>query len=223
MITRAATIGSIVAVLALLSGCGGGSSVKSAPRPTVESGPPQPTPRATKVADAAPTRPDDAAFWRLIAETRQAAGNDTGRQSELLKDRLTQLSPQAILEFARTRHRLDQRAYTWSLWGAAYVIEDGCSDDCFRDFRGYLISLGRGPYERALGNPDSLASVAPGRRSGRLGKRGQRCARCLFQRDRRRLPAGRLRSLGPATRHALQRQRRSRPGPSLPAARWTLP
>jgi hypothetical protein len=167
MITRAATIGSIVAVLALLSGCGGGSSVKSAPRPTVESGPPPPpTPRATKVADAGPTQPDDAAFWRLIAETRQAAGNDTGRQSELLKDRLTQLSPQAILEFARTRHRLDQRAYTWSLWGAASVIEDGCSDDCFRDFRGYLISLGRGPYEKALGNPDSLASVAQDAEAG---------------------------------------------------------
>jgi hypothetical protein len=166
MITGAATIGSIVAVLALLSGCGGGSSVKSAPRPMVESGPPQPTPQATKVADAAQTQPDDAAFWRLIAETRQAAGNDTGRQSELLKDRLTQLSPQAILEFARTRHRLDQRAYTWSLWGAASVIEDGCSDDCFRDFRGYLISLGRGPYEKALGDPDSLASVAQDAEAG---------------------------------------------------------
>jgi len=166
MITRAATVGSIVAVLALLSGCGGGSSVKSAPRPTVESAPAQPTPQATKVANSAPTQPDDVAFWRLIGETRQAAGNDTGRQSELLKDRLTQLSPQAILEFARTRHRLDQRAYTWDLWGAASVIEDGCSDDCFRDFRGYLISLGRGPYEKALGNPDSLASVAQDAETG---------------------------------------------------------
>jgi hypothetical protein len=166
MITRGATIGSILAMLALLSGCGGGSSVKSAPRPAVESGPAQPAPQPTKVADAAPTQPDDAAFWRLIAETRQAAGNDTGRQSELLKDRLTRLSPQGILEFARTRHRLDQRAYTWSLWGAASVIEDGCSDDCFRDFRGYVISLGRGPYENALGNPDSLASVAQDAEAG---------------------------------------------------------
>jgi hypothetical protein len=163
MTTRAAAIGSIVAVLALLSGCGGGSSVKSASRPMA---PAQPAPRATKVANATPTQTDDAAFWRLIAETRKAAGNDTGRQSELLKDRLTQLSPQAIVEFARTRQRLDQRAYTWSLWGAASVIEDGCSDDCFRDFRGYVISLGKGPYERALGNPDSLASVAQDAETG---------------------------------------------------------
>jgi hypothetical protein len=163
MTTRAAAIGSIVALLALLSGCGGGSSVKSASRPMA---PAQPAPRATKVANATPTQTDDAAFWRLIAETRKAAGNDTGRQSELLKDRLTQLSPQAIVEFARTRQRLDQRAYTWSLWGAASVIEDGCSDDCFRDFRGYVISLGKGPYERALGNPDSLASVAQDAETG---------------------------------------------------------
>jgi hypothetical protein len=159
-------MGSIVAVLAVVSGCGGGSSVKSVPRPAAESAPAQPAPQATKVANPAPAPPDDAAFWRLIAETREAAGNDTGRQSELLKDRLTQLSPQAIIEFARTRHRLDQRAYTWSLWGAASVIEDGCSDDCFRDFRGYVISLGRGPYERALANPDSLASVAQDAEAG---------------------------------------------------------
>ncbi len=72
----------------------------------------------------------------------------------------------AIVEFARIRHRLDRRAYTWRLWGAARVIEDGCSDDCFRDFRGYLISLGRGPYERALRNPDSLASVAADAETG---------------------------------------------------------
>jgi len=166
MITKAATIGSIVAVLALLSGCGGGSTVKSAPGPAVESAPAQSAPEATKMANAVPNQPEDASFWQLIDETRKAAGNDTGRQSELLKDRLTELSPQSIVEFARTRHRLDRRAYTWSLWGAASVIEDGCSDDCFRDFRGYVISLGRGPYERALRNPDSLASVAQGAEAG---------------------------------------------------------
>ncbi len=105
-------------------------------------------------------------FWRLIAETRRAVGNDTGRQSELLKHRLTQLSPTAIVTFWRMRRRLDRRAYTWALWGAATVIEDGCSDDCFRDFRGYIISLGRGPYERALRNPDSLALVAADAEAG---------------------------------------------------------
>jgi hypothetical protein len=102
---------------------------------------------------------DDAAFWQLIADTRAASGNDTGQQSDLLEERLSRLPAKQIVDFARIRHRLDQQAYTWSIWGAAYVIDDGCSDDCFRDFRAYLISLGRTPYEAALRNPDSLAPV----------------------------------------------------------------
>ena len=78
---------------------------------------------------------DEASFWRLIVDTRAAAGNDTGRQSELLEERLSRLPAKQIAEFQRIRHGLDQQAYTWDVWGAAYVIEDGCSDDCFRDFR----------------------------------------------------------------------------------------
>ena len=110
-------------------------------------------------SSGAQATPREAGFWQLVAETREAAGNDTGRQSELLEERLGQLPPQQIVDFARIRHRLDEQAYTWDLWAAAYVIEDGCSDDCFRDFRAYLISLGRGPYEAALRDPDSLAPV----------------------------------------------------------------
>jgi Protein of unknown function (DUF4240) len=137
------------------------------------------TPRAEEPQSAAPktkrtkTKPtggsspvDDPAFWGLIAETRSAAGDDTSRQSELLAERLAQLSPQAIVQFAQIRQRLDRRAYTYDVWAAAYVIEDGCSDDCFRDFRGYLISLGRSAYMNALRDPDSLATVVEDAETG---------------------------------------------------------
>jgi hypothetical protein len=143
------------------------------PAPTAPAPKRHPAARAKKPASAAkrPTAPKPAAmnearFWQLMSETRAAAGNDTGRQSDLLKQRLAKLPPQEIVEFDRIRHRLDKAAYTWNLWAAAYVIEDGCSDDCFRDFRGYLISLGRGPYEAALRHPDSLASVAQDAENG---------------------------------------------------------
>jgi hypothetical protein len=101
-----------------------------------------------------------AGLWQLIADTREAAGNDTGRQAELLEERLSRLPAQQIVDFARIRRGLDERLYSWDIWGAAYVIDDGCSDDCFRDFRAYVISLGQGPYEAALRDPDSLAPVA---------------------------------------------------------------
>jgi hypothetical protein len=129
----------LVISLVALSGCGGA--------------------QALPVSRAASTRLGDVAFWDLMSETRHAAGNDSGEQSSLIEERLSKLSPQAILEFARIRHRLDVGLYTWNIWGAASVIENGCSHDCFRDFRGYVISLGRDAYEKALANPDSLASV----------------------------------------------------------------
>jgi hypothetical protein len=154
--TSAAAL-AVVASLALVTGCGGNANAqRAAVTVTVAARPPAPDVAANT---AAPAQLDEAAFWQLMAETRSAAGNDTGRQTQLLEERLTHFSPQAIVEFARIRRQLDRRAYTSSLWAAAYVIEDGCSDDCFRDFRGYLISLGRGPYESALKNPDSLAPV----------------------------------------------------------------
>jgi hypothetical protein len=117
---------------------------------------PAPT-AAPRGAGAAPM--DERAFWGLMAQTRKAADGDTGRQSELLEQRLRHLPAQAIVDFQRIRHRLDEGLYSWDVWGAAFVIDDGCSDDCFRDFRAYLISLGEGAYQTALRDPDALAPV----------------------------------------------------------------
>ena len=126
---------------------------------------PASTPAPSGTAPAAPAVPaipghmDARAFWGLMARSRAAAGNDTGRQSQLLERQVGALPPAQAAEFERLRHGFDRKAYTWDLWGAAYVIEDGCSDDCFRDFRAYLISLGPRAYQAALRDPDSLASV----------------------------------------------------------------
>jgi hypothetical protein len=155
--------------MALLAGCGAGSNADSPPAtgaPASAQVPVSPEAPAPAGDPATPARMDDAAFWQLIADTRAAAGNDTGRQSELLEQRLRHLPAEQIAQFEQIRQGLDEQAYSWDLWAAAYVIEDGCSDDCFRDFRGYLISLGRGPYEGAQRDPDSLASVAQDAETG---------------------------------------------------------
>jgi Protein of unknown function (DUF4240) len=120
----------------------------------------------TRSAAAAQPAMNDTTFWHLIADTREETGGDTEPQSELLEEKLSRLPAEQIAEFQRIRHRLDEQAYSWDLWGAAYVIEDGCSDDCFRDFRSYLISLGREPYEAALRDPDSLAPVVEDAETG---------------------------------------------------------
>jgi uncharacterized protein DUF4240 len=150
-------------VAALVAGCGAADD-PHAPEASVAA---TATPGAAATPTPEPaTRMDEAAAWSLIADTRQAAGGDTERQSELLEERLRRLPAQQIADFERIRHRLDEQAYTWDLWGAAFVIEDGCSDDCFRDFRAYLIALGRGPFRTALRDPDALASVVQDAETG---------------------------------------------------------
>ncbi|MEV0472611.1 DUF4240 domain-containing protein, partial [Streptomyces prunicolor] len=51
------------------------------------------------------------------------------------------------------------RAYTWDLWGAAWVLLGGASDDSFDYFRCWLIGQGREVYEGAVHDPDSLADL----------------------------------------------------------------
>jgi hypothetical protein len=148
--------------LGLLAGCGHDATPPApaeAPEPTVAAA-------SMSAAPAAPAPLGEAGFWRLIEQARGDAGGDTGRQSELLQTRLGALPALQIADFGAIHRRFDERAYTWGLWGAAYVIEDGCSDDCFRDFRAYLISLGRMPYAAALRDPDSLAPIVQDAETG---------------------------------------------------------
>ena len=145
-----------LAALGLLAGCGQDATPPAKPAAlppsmAATSAPAEPA--------AAAARLDEAGFWYLVEQARRDAGGDTERQSELLETWLGTLPAEQIADFGAIRRSLDERAYTWGLWGAAYVIEDGCSDDCFRDFRAYLIALGRAPYEAALKDPDSLAPI----------------------------------------------------------------
>jgi hypothetical protein len=97
----------------------------------------------------------DDEFWQLIDKTR--AAGDPELQATALEDALSRLTPKEIVAFEQIFWRLHARAYHYALWGAAYVLNGGCSDDSFSYFRNWLIGRGRDVYERALTDPDSLA------------------------------------------------------------------
>ena len=98
-------------------------------------------------------------YWSLVDRVHAASRNDMKKKCDLLATELRQLSPAEVCSFEDHFSDCLYRAYTWDIWGAAFVINDGCSDDSFMDFRSTLISLGRAPFEAALTNADSLAEV----------------------------------------------------------------
>jgi hypothetical protein len=102
---------------------------------------------------------DDSKFWDLIEESKRKAKGDFDDQAESLLGLLRKLPPEDIVQFDRIYHDRLARAYTWDLWGAAYVIGGGCSDDGFDYFRDWLISRGRTVYEAALRVPESLVEA----------------------------------------------------------------
>ncbi|MFE6284151.1 DUF4240 domain-containing protein [Streptomyces sp. NPDC057877] len=102
---------------------------------------------------------DEMEFWELVDTSRADAEGDPEEQADLLVERLTLLDPESVLDFARHFEARYNRAYRWDLWGAAWVLLDGASDDAFDFFRCWLIGQGREVFEGALHDPDSLAGL----------------------------------------------------------------
>lgn len=100
-------------------------------------------------------------FWSYIQAAKDAAGASVEARTKGLTGELSRLDLDGIEAFQRRYDELIKRSNRWDLWGAAYVMNGGCSDDCFRYFRDWLVSEGRDTFERALANPDSLSEFAP--------------------------------------------------------------
>ncbi|GAA4922620.1 DUF4240 domain-containing protein [Streptomyces coeruleoprunus] len=100
---------------------------------------------------------DETEFWEIIDTTREAAEGDPEDHAELLVERLLQLDPDSVLDFARHFEARYNRAYRWDLWAAAAVLLGGAGDDAFDYFRCWLIGQGRELYEGAVHDAESLA------------------------------------------------------------------
>ena len=111
---------------------------------------------------------DPGAFWKIVEDTRANSHNDDGFLRRI-SARLSKLTPEELLAYERRHSLLAAEAYTWKLWGAAYLMTGGCADDCFTNFRSWLMSLGRETFENALKDPDTLADA--------FGHGGQRSIR----------------------------------------------
>jgi hypothetical protein len=109
---------------------------------------------------AAPIPMNEQKFWQLIDAVKKEAGANFESRPAVLQKHLLSLEPKGIQSFQQRYEALLLEANSWSLWGAAYLMNGGCSDDGFKYFRDWLISEGQKTFKEAVANPDSLASVA---------------------------------------------------------------
>ena len=98
-------------------------------------------------------------FWKILGD---AYRDDGGEHFEALKAVLARMSEDELVAYQTRFDEAMAAAHVIDLWGAAYLINGGCSDDGFHDFRAWLVGRGRHPYEAALKHPDSLADILDG-------------------------------------------------------------
>lgn len=113
------------------------------------------------ITDLAPRRDlDDPAaeawFWRIVDAS---VTDDETAQRGRLQAELDHLSDQDLVDFVGLYGAVHRSLYSHRLWAAAYLVNGGCSDDGFIDFRAWLMSRGRAVTERAVADADSLADL----------------------------------------------------------------
>jgi hypothetical protein len=103
-------------------------------------------------------------FWAIVDRAREGV-EDTrtveGAEQVVgnVGQRLAGLGREAAVAFDLRYAALGAESYDWNLWGAAFLMNGGCSDDAFDYFRGWLVTQGRSVWERALRDPDTLAEL----------------------------------------------------------------
>ena len=96
---------------------------------------------------------ETARFWNLI---NAAEGNDDEQLKSSLTEVLSRLDELDLIEFKTCFLDQIDRAYSWDVWNAIFLINGGCGDDSFFDFRDYLVAQGKSKYERVVADPESL-------------------------------------------------------------------
>ena len=97
-------------------------------------------------------------FWNIIESAGSPDSMTPDEQCESISKALSFKTKGEIIGFHNTYQIILNKANTWSLVEACYIIIHYVSDDVFEDFRNWVILNGRKRYESSLANPDYLAS-----------------------------------------------------------------
>lgn len=108
-------------------------------------------------------------FWALVAEAGRES-SDAGAAAGQAVAMLAGRDAASILGCHRHIQRVLAASYRVDLWGAAYLINGGCSADGFESFRGWLMTQGRATFARAVTEPDTLADLPAVRRAAVTGE-----------------------------------------------------
>lgn len=120
------------------------------------------------VAECGVVRTDE--FWGLVEDARSGVDGDARAVAVRAAAARAERDPADMIGWDRHLRRVLAASRRVDLFGAAYLINGGCSDDGFDHFRGWLIAQGRTVFARAVTDPDVLAELPRVRQAASTGE-----------------------------------------------------
>jgi hypothetical protein len=102
-------------------------------------------------------RTDD--FWAVIDRATADRPASPAEVAERAVADLATREPDEIVAWARHLDKVLVASGTEDLWAAAYLINGGCTEEGFDNFRGWLVAHGRKAVAVSVQSPDVLAGM----------------------------------------------------------------
>lgn len=96
-------------------------------------------------------------YWQIIENSLQDADTLEQQEDNLIEE-LSHLTAEDIIGFRLRTEFFMFQSYSNELWCAASIMNDGCDDDGFQNFRLWLISQGKQIFTDAMVDPDNLST-----------------------------------------------------------------
>ena len=85
---------------------------------------------------------DEALFWSILRDSWESSSL-TAERTIALGERLRRYNTTAIRKFASLYKRSIKKLNDYRAWDFVYIMEGGCGDDSFLDFKDTIVFLGR--------------------------------------------------------------------------------
>lgn len=153
----------VLLMLLLLAACS--NTVENSPKDLTVKDSIETTTSTTKHIDASFSMPKtkkmmaENSYWALIEKAKKSS-DDLNMQADFLQKELEQMTAEDIIGFRLRTDKLMAETYTSDMWCAAYIANQGASDDGFEYFRLWLIAQGKEVFMKVKSRPDNLVNYA---------------------------------------------------------------
>lgn len=100
-------------------------------------------------------------FWTMIELAKEKSGDNLMVQIELIIEAVSELDISDIFLFDYEYRQLLDKSNEADLWGAAYVLCNGCDVKEFEYFKNWLILTGQYYFKKAVEDPEVLVAFIP--------------------------------------------------------------